>query len=527
MKIHLFLINFFLTVALSSLQAQVFPYLNASTGNEGQYIVDADTNIFMYHGNQLEKYDKNFNPIWVKTYNGLVFQNILLSKTGSLYFICGNNSRDVIGKMKNDGTIDWCKHINNLDINNYSGTYTSQDCSFYKLILDRNNNLVISGIVQAVSNSYEKACLFLKMDTTGVVINFKSFFEFGVGYGKFTVLDDSLGVYRFIWDGYYFENSGAGLFSYDEINDTIINQVGFTGFPQFSYNKGSVFFKSKLNQDYFYSITQWITNQDPYYKNFLITKFHKNNAVWSKQTTMGGAFDYNINSVDEDENKNLLFTISPFNWTYNFTNTCFILDSTSGTINSKLLLAYPWNLQNQNHRVSPKLNVLYGKKYFYDIYGGNFSNNPLNLTQLDSSLNTLCSNTLTAVTQSIGFESGSYLSTIIISNLASYTMVDSIISTNAVSNFSLTTNYCLVLNNTEAAISNDVITVYPNPAEHILKIKLPNDMFIKELTVFDVNGRKILFDSKIDVDISELNTGIYFIKVVTDKGEYKQKFIKE
>ena len=35
-----------------------YPYLNASTGNEGQYVIDADTNIYMYHGDQIEKVDK-------------------------------------------------------------------------------------------------------------------------------------------------------------------------------------------------------------------------------------------------------------------------------------------------------------------------------------------------------------------------------------------------------------------------------------------------------------------------------------
>ncbi len=86
MKIHILLISLFLTVAFNSLKAQMFPYLNASTGNVGQYIVDSDTNIIMFHDNQIEKLDKNFNPIWVKNYNGLNFYSLLLSKSGSIYF---------------------------------------------------------------------------------------------------------------------------------------------------------------------------------------------------------------------------------------------------------------------------------------------------------------------------------------------------------------------------------------------------------------------------------------------------------
>ncbi|MGZ4091337.1 MAG: hypothetical protein ACXVNO_11495, partial [Bacteroidia bacterium] len=66
--------------------SQNFPYLNASTGNPN-FFTDSDTNMYMIHGNRLAKMDKNFNPIWVNTYGSLSLKNILLSKTGSMYFI--------------------------------------------------------------------------------------------------------------------------------------------------------------------------------------------------------------------------------------------------------------------------------------------------------------------------------------------------------------------------------------------------------------------------------------------------------
>ena len=43
------------------LKSQNLPYLNASTGNVGEYIVDIDSNIYMFNGNIIKKLDKNLN----------------------------------------------------------------------------------------------------------------------------------------------------------------------------------------------------------------------------------------------------------------------------------------------------------------------------------------------------------------------------------------------------------------------------------------------------------------------------------
>jgi len=73
------IILFTLILAFSHLlKAQTFPYLNASTGNAGEFIVDTDSNVYIYNGSIIKKLDKNFNPIWVNNYSGLRYQKLAL-----------------------------------------------------------------------------------------------------------------------------------------------------------------------------------------------------------------------------------------------------------------------------------------------------------------------------------------------------------------------------------------------------------------------------------------------------------------
>jgi len=60
--------------------SQSFSNLNASSGNDGEFPVDKDTNIYLFHGNRLVKTDKNFNTVWANTYSGITFSSLLLSK---------------------------------------------------------------------------------------------------------------------------------------------------------------------------------------------------------------------------------------------------------------------------------------------------------------------------------------------------------------------------------------------------------------------------------------------------------------
>lgn len=72
------------------------------------------------------------------------------------------------------------------------------------------------------------------------------------------------------------------------------------------------------------------------------------------------------------------------------------------------------------------------------------------------------------------------------------------------------------------------IYVYPNPANNKLNFKLTNEQ-TKSVTITDNLGREVLLvkENINYVDISRLNSGIYYILITTDKSNYRSKFTVE
>lgn len=71
-------------------------------------------------------------------------------------------------------------------------------------------------------------------------------------------------------------------------------------------------------------------------------------------------------------------------------------------------------------------------------------------------------------------------------------------------------------------------SVYPNPAQNIVSIALPNNVELSEVAIYNITGQKVLqsSDSK-DIDISQLATGTYLLKGNTINGaSFTKKIIK-
>ncbi|SEH45260.1 T9SS type A sorting domain-containing protein [Chryseobacterium culicis] len=69
--------------------------------------------------------------------------------------------------------------------------------------------------------------------------------------------------------------------------------------------------------------------------------------------------------------------------------------------------------------------------------------------------------------------------------------------------------------------------ISPNPAQEILNIE--SDAKISLVSIFDAKGSLIknIFNPDKSLHISDLTTGVYIIKVKTEKSEFTQKFIKK
>lgn len=77
--------------------------------------------------------------------------------------------------------------------------------------------------------------------------------------------------------------------------------------------------------------------------------------------------------------------------------------------------------------------------------------------------------------------------------------------------------------------SNDLIQVYPNPSSDILHLKSENGLLIKSIQIIDLNGRVVTeyqkFDSNI-IDIKNLNSGSYIIRIHGEKDIFYKTFVK-
>ena len=76
-----------------------------------------------------------------------------------------------------------------------------------------------------------------------------------------------------------------------------------------------------------------------------------------------------------------------------------------------------------------------------------------------------------------------------------------------------------VLTNNPNAINEENIaamTVYPNPANDIVKIELGDNSFDNTLTITDITGKTVMTetvtDNVVEINVSHLSSGLYFIK---------------
>lgn len=71
--------------------------------------------------------------------------------------------------------------------------------------------------------------------------------------------------------------------------------------------------------------------------------------------------------------------------------------------------------------------------------------------------------------------------------------------------------------------------VYPNPATDVLNISNVNKLEITNATISDINGRIIKnINSSIEsINVADLTSGVYFLKVTTTEGSGITKFVKK
>lgn len=71
------------------------------------------------------------------------------------------------------------------------------------------------------------------------------------------------------------------------------------------------------------------------------------------------------------------------------------------------------------------------------------------------------------------------------------------------------------------------LTVFPNPVNKILQVHLTPTIEYKKVTIYNYFGEQVLESKTSKINVSSLSTGVYFLKVETNKGKGVKKFIKK
>ncbi|BCY27665.1 M1 family aminopeptidase [Flavobacterium okayamense] len=88
-------------------------------------------------------------------------------------------------------------------------------------------------------------------------------------------------------------------------------------------------------------------------------------------------------------------------------------------------------------------------------------------------------------------------------------------------------------NNNTTTLGNDTfdlnqsISLYPNPSNNILNVKLPNTILLKSIEIYNGLGQLVLKEENTSFSILKLNDGVYHAKIKTSEGLIHKNFIKK
>lgn len=526
-------LSFLIAMLVSFLtDAQNFPYLNASTGNP-DFFTDTDTNMYLIHGNRLVKSDKNFQTVWANTYGNIDIKNVLLSKTGSMYFIAAGSSTastTIIGKIAPNGTIVWAKSTHGMIMQTpNSGTIvaTLNPDNFF---MDSNNQLILSGRFSGGGNA-----AFLKLDTKGNFIMGRSFqlnnFSSN-GYLQYVnVLNESSGQINIVAQGVrssLFYGIDLQTFSYSINGDSLVTskRISLAGCSNCTQSFDFKFYKSKTRSDVFYLMGHIYTSPSPFIPyHFHLGKFDMTSNIWSRGYRWSGAPATVGSKLDEDVNGNTIAVINTLNSLTNH-HSGFIKFDSSGTTNGNWQKYFNGYSGGGSNYPDDRVNVIHPDKFLINVAGAGFPSNPLTTEVITSSL-VACAPSVSLVYVSSGGVQSYFSET----KPAQYTFSISgwnlfAVSTSSVSGFSFANNFCTLMNISQTDL-NDEFKIFPNPVSEKLEIANQN-LAINSVQIFDVNGKEIVNEkNKNEIEVSGLPTGIYLIKIQTGKGFVTKKFLKE
>jgi uncharacterized repeat protein (TIGR02543 family) len=102
------------------------------------------------------------------------------------------------------------------------------------------------------------------------------------------------------------------------------------------------------------------------------------------------------------------------------------------------------------------------------------------------------------------------------------------VSTDSIYTFTVTSDIALVANFVQKQGIDDVITanvnLYPNPATDVVRVE-SGDWKVESVEVVDMNGRIVLRQTSLTIDVTSLSAGTYFVRLTGDQSTAVRKLI--
>lgn len=75
---------------------------------------------------------------------------------------------------------------------------------------------------------------------------------------------------------------------------------------------------------------------------------------------------------------------------------------------------------------------------------------------------------------------------------------------------------------------NDLVSIFPNPAQDVLNVRIPSDVQVQSVAMFDILGKNTgAVISNGTIDMSNLARGVYILNIDTDRGTLTEKIVKQ
>ena len=109
---------------------------------------------------------------------------------------------------------------------------------------------------------------------------------------------------------------------------------------------------------------------------------------------------------------------------------------------------------------------------------------------------------------------------------------------NAVSSTGMLDNFLVRASATDTLLQNDTFdlattnfSVSPNPANDFITVSNSENIFVNAISITDLNGRVVKQNSfsnlsNVQVNVSDLSSGVYMLNISSDKGSVTKKIIK-